>query len=71
MPPEPQKRREERSRLSIPGRLASAIHMVGTPGKEVARFTSMSRRMPSGSNFSRSSSSLPWRIWRRSTVVSA
>ena len=32
-PPEPEMRRLERSRVSIPGWFTSAIHIVGTPGK--------------------------------------
>ena len=42
-PPEPQLTSDERSRRSRSGRLAIAIHIVGTPGKSVARLTSMSR----------------------------
>ena len=39
-PPEPANSSEEKSRFSRPGVLAMAIHMVGTPGNAVARFTS-------------------------------
>ena len=42
-PPEPQLTSDDRSRLSRSGRLAIAIHIVGTPGNTVARLTSMSR----------------------------
>ena len=42
-PPEPAVRNDEKSRLSRSGSAAMAIHIVGTPGKTVARFTSMSR----------------------------
>ncbi len=42
-PPEPQLTSDDRSRLSRSGRLAIAIHIVGTPGNTVARLFSMSR----------------------------
>ena len=43
----------------MPGVLASAIHMVGTPGNTVAFLTSMSASVVSTSKRTRSSSSLP------------
>ena len=45
--------------------------MVGTPGKTVARFTSMSRSVVSTSKRTRSSSSLPSHSERSITEVSA
>ena len=48
-PPDPQNVSEERSRLSRPGECDSAIHMVGTPGRIVARLFSMSPSTASAS----------------------
>ena len=58
-PPELTRRSEERSRCAMSGVLASAIHMVGTPGNTVARFTSMSWSVVAASKRSRSISSQP------------
>ena len=67
-PPDAQARSEVRSRRSMSGTLASAIHMVGTPGKTVARLTSMSCSVASASNRVRSMSRLPPARWRSITL---
>ena len=70
-PPEPQLTSDDRSRLSRSGRLAIAIHIVGTPGKYVARLTSMSRITASTSKRWCSEIRLPRRNDDSSTTVSA
>ena len=70
-PPEPAITSEDISRLSRSGRLAIAIHMVGTPGNMVARLTSMSRMTASTSKRWCNEIKLPSRIECNSTTVSA
>ena len=57
--------------MSMSGVLASAIHMVGTPGNTVAFLTSMSLSVVATSKRTRSNSSLPSCRPRSSTMVSA
>ncbi len=57
--------------MSMPGVLASAIHMVGTPAKAVAFLTSMSLSVVSTSKRTRSSTSLPSCNPRSRTFVRA
>ena len=70
-PPEPTLTREDKSRLSRSGKAAIAIHIVGTPGNAVARFTSISRITASTSKRWCSEIRLPRRIDDSSTTVSA
>ena len=70
-PPEPQLTSDDRSRLSRSGSAAIAIHIVGTPGNDVARLTSMSRITASTSKRWCSEIRLPRRIADNSTTVSA
>ena len=70
-PPEPALTSDDKSRLSRSGSAAIAIHIVGTPGKTVARLTSMSRITASTSKRWCSEIRLPRRIEESSTTVSA
>ena len=70
-PPDPQLTSDDRSRLSRSGRLAIAIHIVGTPGNAVARLTSMSRITASTSKRWCSEIRSPRRIDDSRTTVSA
>jgi hypothetical protein len=69
-PPEPTMASDDKSRLSRSGKAAIAIHIVGTPGNAVARFTSMSRITASTSKRWCSEMRLPRRIDDSSTTVS-
>ncbi len=70
-PPEPMTASEEKSRLSRSGSAAIAIHIVGTPGKYVARLISMSRITASTSKRWWSEIRLPRLSEDSSTTVSA
>jgi hypothetical protein len=70
-PPELQTCSDEKSQASIPGRARSAIHIVGTPERYVARLTWMSLTVVSTSKRGRSRTALPSARWRNMIVVSA
>lgn len=63
--------RDERSAVAKRGWLIRAIHMVGTPGKMVARRFSKSSKVWSGSKRMRSSMQEPRVSWRSITLVKA
>ena len=70
-PPDPHSLSEDKFRFSMPGRLAMAIHIVGTPGIAVTRLISISATTASASKRGCSNSSLPSRRPRKSMVESA